>query len=469
MSILIKNAYHVYTFDESLREFENGYIYVEGNIISNIGSGTPDHLQADEVIDASGKVVLPGLINVHHHFFQQLTRNVPAVQKCSSLNWINYLYKIWSGIDEEVVYYASLVAIGELLLTGCTTTCDFLFLFPGKHRKLLDYEFQAATELGIRFHGFRGCASILRETIPQEKPECLSALPEQFIESEDEILLSCEGMFNRYHDSREYAMSRVGVGPTRIIYNRPSFMRELKELAAIHRGLCQTHIHPRPDEEERCKELHHCTTLEFLENIGWLDGFTSIVHTTRHTSKDIMVLARNKAAVVHCPSSNMRLGYPVAPILEMISKGVVAGIGVDGGSSNDTSDMLGELRTTMLVHRIKGLYKNFRIEDSLCPRDVFCMAIKNGARILNRNDIGSLEVNKAADIILIDITKIPYAGGLHDPLGALIYCGCNHIVDTSIINGKFVVKNSKLTQASEESIALKANEIATQLVARTTN
>ncbi len=466
MSILIKNAYCIYTFDDSDREFEKGYVYVDGNVISAVGSGDPGHLKADEVVDASGKLVLPGMINVHHHFYQNLTRNVPAVQKCDLLTWLRYLYAVWAGIDAEAIYYGALVAIGELLLTGCTTTTDFLYLFPEGQRNLIDFEFKAAAELGIRFHGFRGCVPTMEGNLAQELAQNQSLDPSRLIESEDQILAACEEAFNRYHDEKEYAMTRVGIGPTAVVYDRPSLMKDLKKLASDREGLCQTHLHPRPDEEETCKKLHHCTPLEFLEKIGWLDGQTSIVHATRHTACDIEIVARNGARVTHSPSCHMRLGYPVAPIPEMLSKGIVVGIGVDGGASNDSGDMLGELRTGMMVHRIEGVHRDLEGKDWLGPKDVFRMATRNGAEILNRNDIGSLEVGKAADIILIDISDISYAGGLHDTLGALVYCGGSHIVDTSIVNGQFVVRKGRLIRASQELIASKANEISARLLAR---
>lgn len=466
MSILIKNALRIYTMDDSLQEFEKGYLHIEHHIISALGKGDPGPLQADEVLDAAGMVVLPGLINVHHHFFQNLTRNVSVAQKSGLLPWLLSMYRIWAGIDEEAVYYASLVAIGELLLTGATTTADFFYLFPDGKQHLFNEEFQAARELGIRFHGFRGCLPVMEGNIAQELRQHYSFDPARLTETEDRILQACEEAFHRYHDRGEFAMSRVGVGPTSVVYEQPSLMKSLKQLAAEHGGLCQTHLHPRPDEVEKCRALHHCSPLQFLEEIGWLDGQTAIGHATRHQPEDLDILARNHCAVTHSPSCHMRLGYPVAPVPGMISRGIPVGIGVDGGASNDSGDLLGELRTAMMVHRIEGVHPGLKPEDWLGPRDVFRMATRNGAMVLSRNDIGSLEIGKAADLILVDLSGIPYAGALSDPLGALVYCGCSHVVHTSIINGKIVVREGRLTQASEEKICQKANEIARRLLDR---
>ena len=466
MSILIKNALRLYTFDDANREFADGYIHVQGRAISSLGSGDPGPLPADQVVDATGKVVLPGLINVHHHFYQNLTRNVPAVQKCGLLSWLRHLYAIWAGIDEEAVYYGSLVAIGELLLTGCTTTSDFLYLFPGGRQDLLDYEFQAAEELGIRFHGFRGCMPVMEGDLAQQLAQYHSIDPQALIEPEERILEACDRAFRKHHDLAEFAMKRVGVGPTTVPYERPAFMKELRQLAIKYDGLGHTHLHPRLDEEVACRALHGCTPLEFLEEIGWLDPRTSIAHATRHTSREIEILARSGATITHSPSCHMRLGYPVAPIIEMLLQGVTVGIGVDGGASNDSGDMLGELRTTMMVHRIAGAHKGLKAEDWLGPREVFSMATRNGARILNRGDIGVLAAGKAADLIVVDLSGIAYVGALQDPLGALLYCGCSHVIDMSIINGEVVVRDGRLTRLSQEAIAARANEISNRLLGK---
>lgn len=303
MRILIKNAYRVYTFDDSEHEYEKGYVYIDGNVITEVGSGSTDHLTADEVLDAGGKIVLPGLINVHHHFYQNVTRNIPLVQKCGLLEWLLYLYGIWAGIDEETVYESARLAIAELLLTGCTTSMDFMYLFPDGKKDLINHEFKAAAELGLRFHGFRGCMPVMEGEIPQQLTKYLKIQPSRLVEPEEQILRSCEETFQRYHDNKDYAMTRVGVGPTTVVYDSPDFMKDLKNLSQKWGGLNHTHLHPRLDEVEKCKNKYHCTPLEFMEDIGWLDNSTFIAHATRHTSDDIRILARNGAGVTHSPSS----------------------------------------------------------------------------------------------------------------------------------------------------------------------
>lgn len=465
MKILIKNAYRIYTFDKNDSEYRQGSILINGNKIEEIGNIQSNRLNnPDQVIDASGMVVLPGFINTHHHFYQNVTRNVPLVQKCNLLEWLMYLYTIWADIDEEAVYEASRLAISELLLTGCTTTADFSYLYPHGQANLMDFEIRAASELGIRFHAFRGCMPVMEADLAEKLEKKFSMDTRHLIEEKQKALDACDRLFSQFHDPSPYSMLRIGIGPTTVFYNDTGFMKQLKELSNKWKGLCHTHLHPRSDEIELCKSLHQAAPLEYLESIGWLDERTSIAHATNHSSRDIQILSRNRASVTHSPSCHMRLGYPVAPIPQMISANVTVGIGVDGGASNDTGNMLNEIRTTMLVHRIKGVHHNLNPGEWLGPREVFRMATVNGARLLNRDDIGSLAAGKAADLVLFNVLTIPYAGGLSDPLGALVYCGGSGYVDTSIINGEIVVRNGRLVKAAEDEIVSKANEVSFKLM-----
>lgn len=467
MKILIKNAARIYTFDQQNTVYERGIVVTENNVITHVGPADPliEAGQAfDEIIDAEGCVVLPGMVNTHHHFYQNVTRNIPIVQKSSLLDWLMYLYTVWNEIDEEAIYEAARVAIGELLLTGCTTSTDFSYIYPREKPYLLDYVIKAAAEMGIRMHAFRGCMPVMESDLAYKLEKYFKVDTEKLIEDKDRALEISEHYFSKYHDQNDLAMLRIGTGPTTILINDPGFMTELKTLANKYNGLCHTHLHPREDEVVACREVNNCTPLEFLENIGWLDSATFLAHATRHTSKDIKILAANKTSVTHSPSCHMRLGYPVAPIPEMIANGVNVGIGVDGGASNDSGNMLGELRTTMMVHRIEGVHGDLKRKDWFGPADVFEMATTKGARLLNRDDIGMLESGKAADIIIYDISTIPYAGSLSDTLGALVYCGVSGIVHTSIINGKIVVKKGKLVTADEKEIASKANQVSEKLL-----
>lgn len=467
MKILIKNAAKIYTFDQNNSTYENGYIEIEDNIIKYVGNSDqiPNAaLNFDEVIDASNLVVLPGFVNTHHHFYQNITRNIPLVQKSSLLDWLMYLYTIWNEIDEEAMYEAARVAIGELLLTGCTTTTDFSYVYPRQKPYLLDYVIKAAKEMGIRMHAFRGCMPVMESDLADKLEKNFNVNTKNLIEDKERALVISEHYFSKHHDQNDLSMLRIGTGPTTILLDDPKFMSDLKGLANKYNALCHTHLHPREDELTACKKLNNCTPLEYLENIGWLDNKTFIAHATKHTVEDIKILARNQTSVTHSPSCHMRLGYPVAPIPAMVKNNVNVGIGVDGGASNDSGNMLGELRTTMMVHRIEGVHCDLKREDWFGPSNVFEMGISNGAKLLDRNDIGMLAVGKAADVILYDISTIPYAGGLSDILGALVYCGSSGIVDTSIVNGRLIVRNGKLLKVDEKEVATKANDVARRLM-----
>ncbi len=466
---LIKNAKRIYTFDEKCRVFDTAYIIVKGNVIKEIGTGIPPPDNYNEVIDASNYVVIPGLINTHHHFFQNLTRSVPKVQKCNLLEWLLHLYRIWRYIDEETVYYGSLVSMAELLLTGCTTTLDLGYLYPTGAGDLLGAEVRAAEEIGMRVHLIRGSMPVMEGHLAEILRNEYGIDTDALIEDKDAILSQCEQAFQKYHDPNELSMCQIGVGPTSTVYDDANFMRELKAVADQYDGIAHVHLHPRPDEIKICKKLHNRTPVEYLNDIGWLDNKTVIAHATRFTKEDIAIVSECNTGITHSPSCHMRLGYPVAPIPTMLKSGIRVGIGVDGGASNDSGDMLAELRLTMLVHRIQGIHGNLSPEEWLGPKEVFRLATTGGSSLLGRNDIGCLATGKAADIAMFDLNQIGYAGGLHDPLGALVYCHDRHPAAYVMVNGEILVSEGKLVRIKEKEICHKANLLATKLVSRLKN
>lgn len=461
--ILIKDAYLCCTFDRANRRLPRAYVVVQGGKIEEVGASWQGAFDG-EVIDALGKILLPGLINVHHHFYQNLTRNVPAVQKCTLLDWLKYLYAIWAGVDAEVAYFGALVSIAELLLTGCTTTSDFAYLNPAGTGDLLAEEVRAARELGIRFHPVRGCLPAMEGDLPREIRAELGVDVSPLIEPKDKVLEASWRAIRDFHDPSPFSMCRVALGPTTVVYDDPEFMKSLKTLAAENGCLVHVHLHPRADEVAYCRQRYGKRPLEFLESIGWLDEGTWIAHATEHTQEDIGVLARNGAGVTHSPSCHMRLGCKVAPIPQMLRAGINVGIGVDGGASNDSGDMLGELRVAMFVHRIQGVHADAGVDDWLGPEDVFRLATVGGARVLGWETLGTIESGKAADLVLFDLQQIGYAGALADPLGALVYCGYSHRADLTMVNGRILVRDGKLTGMSEKYIVQNANRVAARLL-----
>lgn len=395
--LLIKNIRYLYCMDEEDTFLENADIYIEGNVIKKIGTKLDVPADGVKVIDGTGKLALPGFINTHHHFYQNITRNIPIMQKGNLLGWLLYSYGAWENMEEEDVKAAARLATAELLMTGCTTSMDFMYFFPhGKH-DLMDAEFEAVKELGLRFHGFRGCMPVMEGNLPAEMKERLGIDAGSLVESYDDILDSCDRTFQKYHDDSRFSMSRVGVGPTTVVFENPEFMKELKKMADNRGGLCHTHLHPRPDEIKKCGELYNCRPHQWLEKIGWIDKNVSFAHISRHNAEELDIVARNGASVTQSPSCHMRLGYPIAPALEARDRGIPVSIGVDGGASNDSGDMLGELRTMLYVHRIDGGHPGYGPERWINAKEVFEMATVNGAKCLNRDDIGMLKEGMAAD------------------------------------------------------------------------
>jgi 8-oxoguanine deaminase len=467
-TILLKNALGIYTFNAKDEIITDGYVLIEGNKIKKIGRSGMTLPRADSVIDLKNKIIVPGLVNVHHHFFQSVTRAVPITQKCSILEWLKYLYCLWAFLTPEDIRTATRIAVGELLLSGCTTSSDFFYLFPQKNKQLFDVEIETAANMGIRLHAVRGCLPVLEGSLNREL-KALNIDTSLLIEDKIEILAESERVIDKYHDESPFSMTQVGIGPTTVDYKDIKFSRKLKELAREKNLLFHFHLHPRPDERELCFRLYNQGPLEHLERIGWLDKNTFIAHATNHSPEDIAVLARNGVSISHSPSCHMRMGYNVAPIPDMRKRGIIVGLGVDGGASNDSGNMLAELRSTLLVHRIRGVHTNLDSDSWFNHRDVFEMATKDGARILGREDvIGSLEEGKAADLAAFDMDKLGYAGAGSDPLSSLVFCGLDYRSALTMVNGKILVQDGVVLGVDERELVREANSITKRLMDQAT-
>ena len=449
--ILIQNAMVLATMDEQLTEFSPGAILIEGNRIKKIGKYI--HEPADTIIDAKGKVILPGLVNTHHHMFQTLTRNVQKSQDSELFDWLTTLYEIWREITPEAVYISALVGMGELLLTGCTTSSDHLYLFPKKSsRELIDMEIQAAKDLGIRFHATRG--SMSRGKSNGGLP------PDDVVQTEAVILKDSQRLIEKYHDASEFSMTRVALAPCSPFSVTTELLRDTALLARQYKVRLHTHLAETKDEEAFCRKMFKIRPLEYMEKTGWIGEDVWYAHGIYLDHDELKLMAKTGTGVAHCPASNLRLASGICPVPEMLELNVPVGLGVDGSASNDSSDLLGEVRQCMLIHR-----QGTGVQ-AMSARKALQIATNGSARILGRRDIGSLEVGKAADLILIDMNKLGFAGALHDPVAAIVFAGDSHIVDTSIVNGKIVVKNGKLVHAKEMELIQHANHIARSMVAK---
>jgi cytosine/adenosine deaminase-related metal-dependent hydrolase len=449
-SILIRNVLVAATFDDSGTETGGIDILVEGNRIARMDRGVIAP-ESTRVIDASGMLCLPGFVNCHHHLYQTLTRAVPRVQNAELFEWLTNLYEIWREVTPELVYISALVGLGELLLTGCTTTTDHLYLFPrASDGRLIDAEIRAAQELGIRFHPTRGCMT---------RGKSHGGLPpDDVVQTEEEILADCERLIREYHDAAPDAMVKIALAPCSPFSVEERTMVELARLARRHGLRLHTHLAETLDEERYCAEIYGLRPVEWAEKIGWLGNDVWFAHMVYVNDSEISRLAATGTGVSHCPASNMRLGSGIAPVPAMVAAGVPVGLGVDGSASNDSSDMWGEVRNAMLLHRVRGGAA------AIDARTVLRLATRGGARVLGYDQLGRIEEGALADLILVNLDRIGFAGAMHDPVAAPVFAGDSHIVEYSIVNGEVVVDGGKLARVDEQEIVRKANEAAAEMV-----
>ena len=449
-TLLLKNARLLVTMDDQRRRIPDGGIFVQDNVIKDVGPPTELPAEADRIIDASGMVVMPGLINTHHHLYQTLTRALPAVQNAELFDWLVYLYPIWAELTPEAVYHSALVGLAELLLTGCTTANDHLYLVPQDSRH--DDEIRAARELGMRFHPCRGSMSL---------GESDGGLPpDSVVQTEDEIIADCERLYNEYHNPEPYSMLRVVVAPCSPFSVTGESMKRSAAWAR-ERGLTlHTHVAETLDEEGFCLKQFGCRPVEYMRRLDWIGPDVWYAHGIFINEEETKLMAETRTGVAHCPSSNMRLGSGIAPIREYLDAGVPVGLGVDGSASNDSSHMLAEARMALLLQRVtKGA-------DALTVEEALEIATRGGAAVLNRPDLGSLEPGKAADFIGVDLDRLDYAGAAcHDPMGSLIMCTPPK-VDLSVIDGRIVVEDGQIPGFDWERAVARQNELALEMVRR---
>ncbi|HEX2865592.1 MAG TPA: 8-oxoguanine deaminase [Ignavibacteriales bacterium] len=448
--LLLKNCSFI-AMPEDGKIIKNSDILVEGNRIKSIGKDLWADTDSGKTLDCTGCIVVPGLVNTHHHFFQTLTRNLKEVQNAKLFDWLKYLYKIWKNIDEEAVYFSTMTAVGELLKTGCTLTTDHHYLYPeGFQGDLMGIQFEAACQLGIRFSPSRGSMSL---------GESVGGLPpDSVVQSEDVILEDSLRVIEKFHDAGEGSMRKIVLAPCSPFSVTKENMKRTAELARRYRVRLHTHLAETMDEEAFCNEMFGKNPLGVMEEVGFLGEDVFFAHGVHFNDEELMLLSETKTSIAHCPSSNMRLGSGVARISEMLNLGVKVGLGVDGSASNDTSDMLGELRNALLLQRVKYGAQ------ALSSLDVFKMATENGAQILNYPMTGKIKPGYLADLAVFDLNKLEYTGSLSDPLAALIFAGISHQTKYTVVNGKVVVENGYLTGEDEEYLIKKGNEASTRLL-----
>jgi cytosine/adenosine deaminase-related metal-dependent hydrolase len=441
--------------DERRREIRGGGFYAKDGWIEKVGPSESLPADADEVLDLSDHLVLPGLINTHHHFYQTLTRVVPPAQDVDLFGWLKTLYPIWAGMMPEDVRISTKLALAELALSGCTTASDHLYIFPNGSR--LDDEIEAASEVGLRLHASRGSMSL---------GESQGGLPpDAIVEAEDFILQDSQRLITQYHDPEPGSMLQIVLAPCSPFSVTPGLMRRAAELAREHGVRLHTHLAETLDEEAFCMEQFGDRPLGYVEGLGWEGEDVWFAHAVHMNAAEVQRIAGSGIGVAHCPSSNMRLASGIAPIRAYLNEGIAVGLGVDGSASNDSSHMLAEARQAMLISRLGSitLTQDYGEGPLLTAREALEMATLGGARVLGRSDIGALEKGRCADFIAIDLNGVDFAGALHDPLAAVVFCHPPK-VDYSYVHGKPVVLDGRLATLDLRSLVEKHNHAARRLV-----
>jgi len=446
-TLLVRNARVVATLDDALREYPDGGVFCLDGVIEAVGPSDILPETADRIIEARDMLIMPGLVNTHHHLFQSLTRALPKVQDAKLFNWLRGLYPIWKSITPEMIYASARLALAELLLSGCTTVADHLYLYPEGCR--IDDEIAAAQSLGVRFHPTRGSMSV---------GESQGGLPpDEIVEDEAHILRDTARAIETYHQPQRFGMCRLAVAPCAPFNVSEDLMRASARLAREHGVRLHTHIAETLDEEAYTLRRVGMRPIRYMQHLDWLGPDVWWAHVVWPDEDEIALLSETGTGVAHCPSSNMRLGSGIAPIREYIDAGVKVGLAVDGSSSNDSGHMFAEARMAMLLQRVtKGA-------DALTARESLRLATSGGAAVLGRDDIGVLAPDMAADLIGIDLNRIGLAGAGADPLAATLFCD-PPTVDLSIINGQVVIDEGQLLTGDLQEIVATQNRLSAELL-----
>ena len=457
-TLLVKNAQVLVTMDDHRREIHDGGLFIKDGFIEKVGKSDQLPSKADQILDLKGHIVLPGLVNIHHHFYQTLTRVVPEAQDVNLFHWLKTLYPIWARMKPEDIRISTRTALAELALSGCTTASDQLYLFPNGSR--LDDEIEAALEMGLRLHASRGSMSL---------GESKGGLPpDSVVEEEGQILKDSQRLIETYHDANPGSYTQIVLAPCSPFSVTGDLMRESAALAREYGVQLHTHLAETEDEVDFTIQKFGKRPVAYMEEVDWLGSDVWFAHSIYLNESEIGVYADHGCGVAHCPSSNMRLASGAASILEMVAAGVDVGIGVDGSASNDGSHLLDETRQAMLLSRLRaGINGASRSggadQPIMSARQALELATRGGAAVLGRKDIGSLEPGKAADFIALDLERIEYAGALHDPVAAMTFCAPVR-VDYNVVGGKFVVKEGQLTAVDMPVLIEEHNRAAARLL-----
>jgi cytosine/adenosine deaminase-related metal-dependent hydrolase len=453
--------------DDHQREIPEGGLFIRDGFIEQVGPTSSLPTTADETLDLRGHILLPGLVNTHHHFYQTLTRAVPAAQDANLFNWLKTLYPIWARLTPDDIFISTQTALSELALSGCTTASDHLYLFPNGSK--LDDEVAAASEIGLRLHASRGSMSL---------GESKGGLPpDSVVDTEESILKDSQRLIQKYHDAKPGAMVQIVLAPCSPFSVTGELMKQSAKMAREYGVHLHTHLAETEDEEQFCLQKFGHRPVGYMQAVDWVGNDVWFAHSIWVNEEEIGVFARHQCGVAHCPTSNMRLASGIAPIKEYRKAGVNVGLGVDGSASNDGSHLLAEVRQAMLLARLKEGITGFSLTPTPLPnsgegqgvralmtaREALHLGTRGGAAVLGRNDIGSLEVGKCADFFAVNLDRLDYAGAQHDPVSAVVFCQPVR-VDYTVVGGKFIVKEGQLVTVDERQLVEKHNNASKRLL-----
>jgi cytosine/adenosine deaminase-related metal-dependent hydrolase len=447
--LLIHNALLVATVDDARREIPGGWITITDGFISAIGSSVDPLPDAREKRDASGCIVTPGLINTHHHLYQNLTRAYPPMTSSPLFGWLQTLYPLWRVLNEESVYASAWVGLAELALSGCTTSTDHLYLHPRGGGDLLTAEITAAQDLGMRFHPTRGSMSL------SQKDGGLP--PDDVVQEDDEILAQCREAVERHHDRSFGAMTRVALAPCSPFSVTKDLMMRTAQLAEELDVRLHTHFAENSEDDEFSLATFGCRPFEYLQEVGWLSDRTWVAHCVMPNPEEIVQLGRAGIGAAHCPSSNLILASGISPVVDLRRAGVHVGLGVDGSSSADSASLWLEARQAMLLAKLRNG------ADAADARMALEVATIGGAGCLGRlGEIGQIAVGQVGDIAIWDVTGVRFAGAIADPIEAWLRCGPISVRDT-IVHGKFVVRDAQLVSNKVDEMLAVHTKLSRQM------
>ncbi len=442
-TLLIKNIRTLVSCDSADTVYENVDLYAEDGFIKEIGAKLDR--KADKTIDASHMLCYPGLVNTHHHLYQVFSRNLPEVQNMELFDWLKTLYEIWKNLDTDVIRLSSLTGMGELLKHGCTTCFDHHYVFPAGAGDLIGTQFEAASALGIRMHCSRGSMdlSVKDGGLP----------PDSVVQTVDEIMKDSMRLIEMYHDASFGSMRQVALAPCSPFSVSAELLRQSAILARQYHVRLHTHLCETKDEENYMLEREGMRPLAFMQTLGWVGPDVWYAHGIHFNDDELKLLAETGTGVCHCPASNMKLASGIARIPDMLKLGVPVGLGVDGSASNDGSSLMEELRTAFLLHRLNSS------REAPSGYDFLKIATRGSARLLGRDDIGSLSVGRCCDLFLIDSRRLELVGACYDPKAVLATVGVRGPVDYTVVNGRITVREGRLARIDEEATAREARMV----------